>query len=93
MYVWGFVWRWSFLFLIEKKKLESSKTIIFYSEAVGLHAQPIKVCLKFPYKRKAILFQASPYTCNFVKKAVLVPETVFMSKLSWFGSTSEIGPR
>jgi hypothetical protein len=37
------------------------------------------------------LFQASPYTCNFVKKAVLVPETVFMSKLSWFGS--EIGPR
>ncbi len=50
--------------------LVSSKTIIFYSEAVGLHAQPIKACQKFPHKRKAILFQASPYTCNFVKMAV-----------------------
>jgi hypothetical protein len=92
LYVWGFVWRWS-CFISDKKNktCESSKTIIFYSEAVGLHAQPIKVCLKFPYKRKAILFQASPYTCNFAKKAVFGPDTVFMSKLSWFGS--EIGPR
>jgi hypothetical protein len=69
------------LFLIKNKTCGSSKTIIFYSVAVGLHAQPIKACQKFPHKRKAILFQFYTHAI-LLKWLFLAPETVFMSKLS-----------